>query len=194
MQIGFLGLLTLAAIAWGFARVLVAPRWVVRAIPLVLFGVMLASQLLLPPDAPMRESVGGALRTLALLGMLAVPVFAYFRVLDRLRKSNARPDGHPKGFVLIEDDAALAAEARDAAERARGEVVDWAPVSTFSIAFRPEGREVLASAQVVVTLGLALVRHLTLAPNADTGLAQSLLVEVEAEARRRRASRLATDA
>lgn len=192
MQIGFAGLVFLGAVAWGFARVLDAPRWVARAIPLVLIAVMLASQILLPAGAPLRDSVGAALRALVFLGLASLPVLGYRWLLRRLRARQGQGvQPRPSGFVLIDDDAALTAEA----DAAQSKPENWSP-EAFSIAFRADDGAVRASAQAVVTLGLAEVRYLTFYPGAgaDLDLGQRLLDALEGEARSRGATRMATDA
>ena len=122
---GLFGLLAAAALVWGFARVLDAPRWTGQAILLAVLVIAAASQLLLPPEAPLRQSVGGAAQAGVLLAVIAVPVLGYRWVLRRLRARHdagtSAPAAHPRGFVLIEDDAALIADIRSRARSPEAE-------------------------------------------------------------------------
>lgn len=140
---GVVGLIAVAGVAWGFARVLDAPRWTGRAILLATVLVMAASQLLLPPEAAFRQSVGGALRLLVILGIAAVPVLGYAFVLRRLR-DRAAPVAKPLigRVALVPQTAGLAADLSAA--------LDAPPAESFGLIHRAPGGELCAGA--VVTL------------------------------------------
>jgi len=190
--IGLFGLLAVAGLAWGFARVLDAPRWTGQAILLALLLVAAASQLLLPPEAPLRQSVGGAARAGAWLVVIAVPVLGYRWVLRRLRARHDAgappPAGHPRGFVLIDDDATLMSDIR-ARAGAAGAVAE-----SFSIAHRGADGEIEAAAQARLADGIAMLGPVWVAPERRRqGLGTGLIEALEAEARRRGAARVVAD-
>ena len=109
-----LQILAAALLAWGFARVLDAPRWVERSIPLVAITAVAAVLLLLPAESAFRQGVAGGIRTLAVFGGIAVPLAAYLYFVRRL-KARAGPESvrrdHVTGMIVrIIDDTALRAE------------------------------------------------------------------------------------
>lgn len=188
--IGLFGLLAAAALAWGFARVLDAPRWTGQAILLALLLVAAASQLLLPPEAPLRQSVGGAARAGVWLVVIAIPVLGYRWVLRRLRARHEASvpgsEAHPTGFVLIADDAALIADIRARAGASEPE--------SFSIAHRGEDGEIEAVAHAQLADGLAMLGPVWVAPDRRRqGLGTGLIETLEAAARTRGAARMVAD-
>ncbi|WP_112320480.1 hypothetical protein [Oceanibium sediminis] len=186
-----LGLLALGALAWGFARVLDAPKGAIRAIPMVMVLVALLSQVALPETAPFRQSVGGALRLMVYAAILAVPVLGYRTVLRRLRaRSGAMPVKRdtPVGFVLIEDDTRLAADTAGALAAQHKGAVPWAP-ETFSVAHRDASGQITGTVRGLLNMGLLDIDGLHVAPQADSALAAGLLAELEAEGTRRGARR-----
>ena len=187
---GLFGLLAAAALVWGFARVLDAPRWTGQAILLAVLVIAAASQLLLPPEAPLRQSVGGAAQAGVLLAVIAVPVLGYRWVLRRLRARHdagtSAPAAHPRGFVLIEDDSALIADIRSRARSPEAE--------SFSIAHRGEDDEIEAAAQARIARGIATLGTVWVAPERRRqGLGAGLIAALEAEARSRGAARVVAD-
>ena len=188
--IGLFGLLAIAALAWGFARVLDAPRWTGQAILLALLLIAAASQLLLPPEAPLRQSVGGAARAGVWMALIAVPVLGYRWALRRLRARHdaaaEAPAAHPTGFVLIADDAALIGDIRARAGAAEAD--------SFSIAHRRADGEIEAAAQATIADRLATLGTVWVAPaRRRQGLGTGLMDALEAEARARGISRVVAD-
>lgn len=188
--IGLFGVLAAAGLAWGFARVLDAPRWTGRAILLAVLVIAAASQLLLPPGAPLREGVGSAARAGAWLAVIAVPVLGYRRLLRRLRARHesaaVAPAPHPTGFVLIADDAALIADIRARTGAAEGD--------RFSIAHRGDDGRIEAVAQARLADGLATLGPVWVAPDRRRpGLGTGLIDALEAEVRSRGGVRLVAD-
>ncbi|MSU92281.1 hypothetical protein GE300_22385 [Rhodobacteraceae bacterium 2CG4] len=186
------GVLTLAAIgllAWGFARVLDAPRWSGRAILLALVLVALAGLLLLPPEAPFRQSVQGTVRFALVAGIVAVPVLVYRRGLRRLRARRA-PAAAPAGItghtVLVDETRALAADL-DAA-------LDSAPPQRLGLVHRAADGGLLAGAAVTLTGSRATLAPLWWDEAADSAeVVAPLLDAAAAEARRRGAHLLAAE-
>lgn len=182
-----LGLLAIAGLAWGFARVLDAPRWTGPAIALATVLVMMGGLLFLPPEAPFRQSVAGSVRTLLLVGALAVPVLGYRALLARVRQRAAPPPpAHPTGFVVVADDAALVA---DIAARAGA-----APPRRLSVAHRGPDGAVTAAGRVTLDSDLAILSGLWVdAPARSRGLGGALVRHLEDEARRLGARRALAD-
>ncbi|MEO1274578.1 MAG: GNAT family N-acetyltransferase, partial [Pseudomonadota bacterium] len=113
--------------------------------------------------------------------------------LLRRARAGREAEAHPKGFVLIEADAALAEEMRANLATESTKAADW-EAATFSVAHRGSGGEIEAAGQVHLSLGLAEIRQFWVAPALrGEGLGAKLLAEIEAEARRRGASRAALD-
>lgn len=182
-QANVLGLLVMAALAYGFARVLDAPRWAGPAILLAVVVIAALAQLLLPTEAPLRQSTSAVTLALLWLGVAAIPVLGYRAVLRRLRPAPAAAPAHPSGFVLIADDTALT---RDMAER-----LDTVPprTDTFSIAHRAPDGAITAALRLHLTETLATAHTPWTAPEA-AALLPELLQTAEAEARARDAEAL----
>ncbi len=86
--------LALAAALWGLGRMLgvaSGARWLMIAL---LYVVMLALLVLLPPAHPAARALGGSPGEWLVLGGMAAALYAYGRVLGRLRR-RARPQGAP---------------------------------------------------------------------------------------------------
>ena len=86
------------ALAWGFARVLEAPRWVEWCIPLVALGVTALCLVALPGDSAFRQSVAGGARALGVLALVVVPVAGYLVLVRRL-KAKVQPQGSKAAVI-----------------------------------------------------------------------------------------------
>lgn len=139
-NLGVFGLAAIAALAWGFARVLDAPRWAGQAILLATVLIALAGLLLLPPGAPFRESVGGSVRAAVFVAIAAVPVLAYRRVLRRLRPGRGAP-------VQVTGRPAVVAEADALAADLRAQL-GTAPETAFGLIHRHPDGHLVAGAVV----------------------------------------------
>ena len=106
-------LLAAAGLAWGFARVLDAPRWVERSIPPVVLAVMALAMVALPAGHPFRDSIASGVRGLLVLTLIALPFVGYALLIRRIRR-RTMPEAAPapiKGqIVRIGDDMALRTE------------------------------------------------------------------------------------
>ncbi len=184
-QANLLGVLVVAALGWGFARVLDAPRWAGPAILLVVVIIAALSQIALPPEAPLRQTTGGAVRALVWLAAAAVPILAYRALLRRLRGAVPAPTPHPQGFVIIPEDAALV---EDIAARLGAAVPT---TETVSLAHRAPDGALTASLRLQITDTLASLHNIWVDPT-DPTLAPRLLTQAEDEARRRAATTVLT--
>lgn len=129
-------ILSLCAFGLLLAKVMNAPPGTWRYIAGAGAALVLASQLL-PAGHPFRVDLLGSARDLGWLALVAAPFAAYGLVIRALRRRTGadrlRAEAHPRGLVVIAEDAGLAADTQtglDAdARRALGpEAVD-APVS-----------------------------------------------------------------
>ncbi len=191
---GVIGLLALAGLAWGFARVLDAPRWAGQAIALATVLVMLAALVVLPPDAPFRQSVAGSVQGLVVLGALAVPVLFYRSLLRRLRRrAGTDTDAAPikTGFVRIDDDVQLVAEIA-ARAGAAGEG-DPSP-DRFSVAFRDNDGQIVAAGHARIHNDMAQLGGIWVdRPARSRGLGRGIVQTLEDEARRQGARQAFVD-
>lgn len=146
-------------------------------------------------DPGARPSWAG-LRNFGIFLLLLVPIYAYFQMLQRVRRRNdPNTDGaeiaHPTGFVLIADDEALSDEVFEKFQTANREVMpDWGR-EDFSVAYRDEAGAVLASGRVSLNMGLADVSRVWVEPDVrGGGLGRELMHQIEREARARGAERV----
>ena len=84
--------LVMAAVLWGIGVAMGAPRRARWTMILVLYAGVLLATFLLPPDHPLRVSVGGDGRLWLLVGGLAGLGWAYGRIVARLRAGARRPE------------------------------------------------------------------------------------------------------
>lgn len=186
------GVLTLAVIgllAWGFARVLDGPAWSGRAILLALVLLALAGLILLPEQAPFRQSVQGSLSFALVAAIVAVPVLAYRWGFRRLRARHA-PEPQPTGItgrtVLVPEAQALAADL----DRA----LDAETPHRIGLVHRAPDGSLLAGASVTLTGARATLAPLWWDEDADTAqVVAPLLDAAAAEARQRGAHLLAAE-
>ena len=85
-----LGALGLVALIWVGARIMGVPARVRWALLALAWGVVVLAQLVLPPEASIRQATGGDVRPWLVLGGLAVLVLVYRQGLRMLR-ARARP-------------------------------------------------------------------------------------------------------
>ncbi|MEM8788932.1 MAG: GNAT family N-acetyltransferase [Pseudomonadota bacterium] len=193
-QGGIIGLLAMGGLAWGFARVLDAPAWVVRSIPLVLVVIVMLAQILLPVDAPFRQTTGAALQAVFWLAVAAVPVLGYRWLLRQARiRAGTAPEAPKTGFVLIEEDAALMEEISARLSAANRAAAPW-DRQTFSVAHRDPSGRIVAAGQVRLNMGLAELRRVWVDPDRrGRGLGAELVGHLEDAARDRGAKRALLD-
>lgn len=186
------GVLTLAIIgllAWGFARVLDGPEWSGRTILLAMVLLALAGLILLPPEAPFRQSVQGSLSFALVAAIVAVPVLIYRWGLRRLRARHT-PDPEPAGItgqtVLVPEVQALSADLDRALE--------VAPPHRLGLVHRAPDGSLLAGATLTLTQTRATLSPLWWTETADTAqVVAPLLDAAAAQARQRGAHLLAAE-
>ncbi|QXT40521.1 HesA/MoeB/ThiF family protein [Gymnodinialimonas ceratoperidinii] len=93
--------LFLAAVLWGIGHLMKSPLAVRLRMLAVLYGVVIAVQLLLPEGHPLRELTGGSVALWLLLGAAAALVLGYRALLVRLR-------GRAEGIEAARDEVAEA--------------------------------------------------------------------------------------
>lgn len=186
------GVLTLAVIgllAWGFARVLDGPAWSGRAILLAMVLLALAGLVLLPPDAPFRQSVQGSLSFALVAAIVAVPVLIYRWGLRRLRARHA-PEPQPTGItdrpVLVPETQALTTDLERALQ-------SEAP-HRLGLVHRNADGALLAGTTVTLSGARATLSPLWWEETADTAKVVAPLLDAAAtEARQRGAHLLAAE-
>ncbi|MEM1264608.1 MAG: GNAT family N-acetyltransferase [Pseudomonadota bacterium] len=181
-MIGFAVTTWLTAIALWRLRV---PIGIVRGIILggTLFAIVVGIQ---NPTA--RPDLAAWAGGLIVAGIAAVPIGLYALLIRNIRRRTIpqQERAHPQGFVLIEDDRALAVDREAAIAAARRSDLP----TTLSVAFRNEAGEVSGSGSVTLEAGLARFSRIWVAPEArGQGIANGLLREMEAVARAQGAER-----
>jgi len=190
------GVLTLAVIgllAWGFARVLDGPDWSGRAILLAMVLLALVGLVLLPEDAPFRQSVQGSLSFALVAAIVAVPVLAYRWGFRRLRarhapepESETGPAGITGCTVLVPEAQALSADL----DRA----LDTEAPHRLGLVHRAPDGSLQAGATVTLTGTRATLAPLWWDEGADTAEVVAPLLDAAAtEARQRGAHLLAAE-
>ncbi|NNU78880.1 hypothetical protein HMH01_00380 [Halovulum dunhuangense] len=181
-----LGLLLFAGLAWGFARVLDAPRWTGQAIVLVVVLIMLASQVALPPEAPFRQSVGGSIRALVVLAIAAIPFLGYRWLLRRLRARHVPPP--TAAAPAVTGRVALVPEVEALGRDLAGSLQAETP-ERFGLVRRAPDGTLVGGAVVGIEAGLARIAPVWVSDVAS-GLVAELIDAASQEARARGAKAL----
>ncbi len=182
-------ILAIAALAYGFARVLDAPRIVTAMIPLGAVLAMASALLFLPPDHAMRQSVSGSVQLVLIFAIIGVPLLVYMRFLKRLRQAREPQIVKTSGdYVQITDDRKLQ-------DDVQALILEGAPSGLdqsagFSVLKRRADGGIAATGRCQVTGDLAFLSNLHLSDGMDR---ESLLRTLEDEARRHGARRLQLD-
>lgn len=184
---GLLTLLIVAGFGFGFALVAGQNRKraaITGAACAVAVGVALSAS----PE--FRGNMAGSLTAIFFLGLFAIPIGFYAFILRKIRQRNApEPEITPAGLRLIEQDDALFAETMDAVQAENAQQPAYSR-DTFSIAWRDDTGEVLASVRCEILMGLARIHALYVRLDArGTGLGRQVLAGALQQAQDRGAAR-----